>query len=174
MNEQALIFYFCAMLEEFKKQARDQRKINRRFLNRLSTRPPRDLDEHFHDLHEAAFEKIDCLDCANCCSTTSPIFIPKDIDRLAQRLRMKPSEFIETYLTVDEDGDYVLRSAPCPFLGDDHYCSVYEDRPRACREYPHTNRRKMHQILDLTYRNTLVCPAVLWIVEQLREKQVGS
>ena len=83
---------------------------------------------------------------------------------------MKPSEFITTYLKIDTEGDYVLQSAPCPFLGSDNYCSVYEHRPRACREYPHTNRRKMQQILDLTYRNTLVCPAVFWIVEEMRRK----
>jgi uncharacterized protein len=63
----------------------------------------------------------------------------------------------------------VLKSSPCAFLGADNYCSIYEARPRACREYPHTNRKKMHQILDLTMRNTQVCPAVLQIVERLEK-----
>src|ERR1700757_2109627 len=76
----------------------------------------------------------------------------------------------EAFEKIDEDEDYVLKQAPCPFLGDDNYCSVYEDRPTACREYPHTDRKNMYQILDLTYKNTLVCPAVLRIVDEVKKK----
>jgi Fe-S-cluster containining protein len=83
-------------------------------------------------------------------------------------LRMKPGDFIEHYLRIDEDHDYVLKSSPCPFLGTDNYCKVYESRPKACREYPHTDRKKMVQIMDLTYKNTLVCPAVLEMVERIK------
>ena len=82
---------------------------------------------------------------------------------------MKPGTFVEQYLKVDEDGDYVLTTAPCPFLDDENYCRIYEDRPKACREYPHTDRKKMVQITSLTYKNTLVCPAVLEIVERLKQ-----
>jgi hypothetical protein len=70
---------------------------------------------------------------------------------------------------MDEDKDAVLKHAPCAFLGTDNYCSIYESRPNACREYPHTDRKKMHQILDLTMKNTLVCPAVLEITERLKK-----
>jgi hypothetical protein len=81
---------------------------------------------------------------------------------------MRPADFIEKYLRIDEDNDYVLQSVPCAFLDADNYCSVYEARPKACREYPHTNRKKMVRILDLTHKNTRVCPAVLEIVERLK------
>ncbi len=155
-------------LDAFRKSSTDRRRSNQAFLRRLRRKPPKDLDQRFHELHENAFETIDCLSCANCCKTTSPIFLPKDIDRLARRFRLRPAAFIEEYLELDKEGDYVLRQAPCPFLGADNYCSVYEDRPRACREYPHTNRKRMHQILNLTYQNTMVCPAVLQIVAELQ------
>jgi uncharacterized protein len=141
---------------------------NKKFLLALKRKPPRKLDDVFHQLHEEVFERIDCLQCANCCKTTSPIFYDKDIDRLARRLRMKSVQFIETYLKVDEDGDYVLQKSPCVFLSADNYCQVYEDRPTACREYPHTDRKRMEQILDLTYQNTLVCPAVAEIIDSLK------
>ncbi len=85
---------------------------------------------------------------------------------------MKPGDFIDAYLRVDEEDDYVLKSAPCPFLGADNHCSVYDDRPKACREYPHTDRKKMVQIMDLTYKNTLVCPAVFEIVERLKKLEL--
>lgn len=160
-------------LDLFSKQSKAQSAFNKVFLKKLKQKKIRNLDTLFHTAHEEAFEQIDCLTCSNCCKTTSPIFYQKDIERVAKRLRMKPFEFIEKYLKVDEDNDYVLKQAPCPFLGTDNYCSVYEDRPTACREYPHTNRKNMFQVLDLTYRNTLVCPAVLKIVDEVKEK-LGS
>lgn len=73
---------------------------------------------------------------------------------------------------MDEEGDFVLKAAPCAFLDKDNYCRIYEHRPEACREYPHTDRKKMRQILDLTFRNTLVCPAVLRITENVK-KELG-
>jgi Fe-S-cluster containining protein len=53
-------------------------------------------------------------------------------------------------------------------LGDDNACSVYDDRPKACREFPHTNHRKMHTHLALAQHNIEICPAVFAIVEQLK------
>jgi Fe-S-cluster containining protein len=155
-------------LQKFKQSAKDQKKSNKKFIQKLKRQNPKDLDEGVHHLHEEVFREIDCLECANCCKTTSPIFIDKDIDRLARHFRIRPSEFITRYLHLDKEEDYVLNSSPCPFLGADNYCGVYEARPRACKEYPHTNRRKMFQILDLTFKNTLVCPAVLEIVNRLK------
>lgn len=144
-------------------------KENKVFFKKLKQKPPKNLDDLFHGLHEEVFEEIDCLACANCCKTTSPIFTDVDIDRLAKHLKMSPSNFYQKYLRRDEDNFQVLRSAPCPFLGTDNYCSVYEARPRACREYPHTDRRRMSQILDLTLQNTKVCPAVAEITERLKK-----
>ena len=142
---------------------------NKKFLQSLRKKDARQVDRAFHQTHEKVFEELDCLTCGNCCKTTSPIFYQNDIERVGKELRMKPGDFIEKYLKVDEDQDYVLKSSPCPFLGAGNQCSVYEDRPKACREYPHTNRKKMVQIMDLTHKNTLVCPAVFEIVERLKK-----
>ncbi len=143
---------------------------NERFFKRLKKVKPKTLDAAFHTLHDEAFECIDCLQCANCCKTTGPLFTNTDIDRLAKHLKMPAATFIDTYLKIDEDQDYVLKSVPCPFLGADNYCGVYEARPKACREYPHTDRNKMHQILNLTKKNIEVCPAVAKITEALKLK----
>jgi len=155
-------------LNQFKQTAKSRSEGNKKFLRKLKQAHAGKVDEAFAKTHETVFEKLDCLDCANCCKTTSPIFISSDIERLAKSFNIKPGAFIDKYLKIDEDGDYVLKSSPCPFLMSDNKCQVYEDRPRACREYPHTNRKKMFQIMDLTYQNTLVCPAVLEIVESLK------
>jgi Fe-S-cluster containining protein len=156
-------------LDQFRKDAERSKTENRKLFDKLKRKKPLALDETVHQLHREAFEDIDCLHCANCCKTTSPIFYEKDIERAAKNQRIKPGEFIDKYLHIDEDKDYVLNSAPCPFLDGENYCLIYEDRPAACREYPHTSRKRMYQIMDLTYRNTLVCPAVLRITEELKK-----
>jgi Fe-S-cluster containining protein len=159
-------------IERYLASAQNKATENKRFLQSLKKKDARKVDDTFHQLHEEVFEEIDCLECANCCKTTSPIFYETDIERVAKSLRMKPGDFIEKYLKIDEDKDYVLKSSPCPFLGPDNYCSVYEDRPKACREYPHTNRKKMVQITDLTFKNTLVCPAVFEMVERMKNVKI--
>lgn len=156
-------------LQHFNNESQKKAPENKKFLQRLKQRDPRVVDDAFHTVHENVFEKIDCLTCANCCKTTSPIFYQNDIERIAKFLRLRPGEFIEKYLRIDEENDYVLKSSPCVFLDRENYCSIYEARPKACREYPHTDRKKMVQIMDLTYRNTLVCPAVAEMVERLKK-----
>ena len=140
--------------------------LNIKFIKKLKNNP-KDLDKTIASIHQEIFDKTDCLACANCCKTTSPIFRNKDIDRISAHLHLKPAKFIEKYLHVDEDGHYVLNIAPCPFLLDDKRCDIYVQRPAACREYPHTNRKRFYQIVDLTVKNAEICPAVETILEKL-------
>jgi Fe-S-cluster containining protein len=161
-------------MQEVIRRAPELRDRNLALVKRLKRKKPTDLDQVFHAAHDAAFARMDCLQCANCCKTTSPLLLPKDIEQLAQHLRMKPGAFEERYVRVDEDGDKVFRAAPCPFLGADNHCSVYASRPKACREYPHTNRKKIHQILDLTLANALICPAVDAVLHQARKHYLGE
>lgn len=138
-------------------------------LDKIRARRKSGLDQEIQARHEQAFEQIDCLQCANCCKTTGPLLLNKDIDRLAGAMKLRPADFTEKFLRIDEDRDYVFKSMPCPFLKDDNYCSVYESRPNACREYPHTQQRDQLQKLPLTYENSLICPAVALVVNGLRE-----
>ena len=156
--------------EELKTKASDRKKANKKLFRKLKKVNPSELDRVMASLHRETFEKINCLDCANCCKSISPFLIDRDIQRIAKFLRMKPSEFVSDYMFEDEEGDYVFKKSPCPFLMDDNYCSIYEVRPRACREYPHTDRKRFVQILDLTLKNTSICPAVFEMVEDLHEK----
>jgi Fe-S-cluster containining protein len=160
------------MLDTYKKYlsiAHKNKVNNHKFLEQLKKKRKAGLDLLMQQLHEAAFEEIDCLQCANCCKTTGPLLLSKDIDRLASALNIRPAIFAETFLKRDEDGDDIFKTMPCPFLGSDQYCTVYEARPNACREYPHTQQRDQLQKLKITYENSLICPAVAKIVEQLKE-----
>lgn len=128
------------------------------------------MDALVHELHDEFSSKIDCLLCANCCRSLGPAIYDKDIDKIAKALKMKPSDVVHHYLKVDEDGDYVFRTMPCPFLMDDNYCSIYEYRPKACREYPHTDRKKFEQIFRLTVKNTATCPIAYEVMSKLITK----
>lgn len=158
-------------LAESIQKAIKRKAENKALVKHLKRIKPNQLDDKFHSQHVDVFSEIDCLDCANCCKTTSPTFYGRDIDRLAKHLKIKPSSFIDQYLRIDEDNDYVLKMAPCPFLHLDNYCSVYDSRPAACREYPHTNRKRIYQLLDLSLKNTTICPAVARIFERLSDEQ---
>lgn len=155
--------------ENIKAKAASKKKENKKFFQRLRKRPPKDLDDQMQGLHEEVFADTDCLTCANCCKTTSPIFTDKDIHRIAKRFKLKAREFSDRYLKIDEDGDQVLKSSPCSFLQDDNKCMIYDIRPKACAEYPHTDRKRFHQITQLTLKNLSICPAAFRIVEKLKE-----
>ena len=158
------------ILKELVQRAKDKHNENKNYFQKLRKKKPKNLDSIMSDIHDEVFEYIDCLECANCCKTTGPLLKDKDIDRLSKFLKMKSKLFIEQYLRIDEDNDYVFKEMPCVFLASDNYCLVYEARPKACREYPHLDRRKIFQIGNLTVKNTEVCPAVFDGVEKLKEK----
>ena len=158
------------ILKNLPKLAKDTHIENKKFFNKLKKKTPKHLDTLMQELHDAEFKKTDCLTCANCCKTTGPLFTDKDVARIAKHLRMKEQKFIEIYLRVDEDQDFVLKSVPCTFLGADNYCSIYDVRPKACGEFPHTNRKKFQQISDLTLQNVAICPAAFNIVEAMKKR----
>lgn len=154
-------------LEFYRKQALQKQKEHKKFLDGLKKKPPKNLDYVVQETHEEVFEHIDCLQCANCCKTTGPLYTEKDIERIAKHLRMKPADFEAKFLRVDEDQDKVLQNLPCFFLNEDNTCSIYDVRPKACREYPHTDRKKIYQINSLMIKNTVICPAAYEFVERM-------
>ena len=157
-------------LKSLPEKAKQKHAENKKYLRKLKKRPPKNLDTVMQLLHEEEFSRTNCLECANCCKTTGPLFTDTDIVRIAKHLKVKPQKFIGDYLRVDEDGDYVLKQVPCPFLGTDNYCSIYQVRPKACREYPHTDRKKFYQINELTLKNVAICPAAYNIVEAMKRE----
>ena len=149
--------------------AESRKKENKKLLQRLKKQKPKDLDKTINELHDQAFEVIDCLECANCCKSISPSVQDNDIQKIAKTLKIKPSAVVSKYMLLDDENDYVMNTAPCPFLMSDNCCEVYTSRPLACKGYPHTDRNKMSQILDLTLKNTMICPAVAYIFEELKK-----
>lgn len=165
--------YFCVMedlINNLPKLAKEKHKVHQKFLKKLRQKKPKSLDRDMQVLHDETFEEINCLSCANCCKTIGPLFTNKDIQRIAKRFKIKSTTFVDNYLYLDEDNDYVLKQLPCPFLDDDNRCLIYDVRPKACAEFPHTDRKKFYQINYLTLKNTAVCPAAFSIVEKMLER----
>lgn len=150
--------------------AQEKFSENKKYFERLRNKTPKHLDQTVEKIHDEVFSKTDCTQCANCCKTTGPLFKQKDIERLAAHKKIRPAEFVTKYLRVDEDGDFVLQKVPCVFLDQNNLCTVYDIRPQACREYPHTNRKKIYQIADMTLKNVAICPAAFEIVERIKKQ----
>lgn len=148
----------------WKKRSRDLQKQFKRFLDRVVVSK---YIKQLPELHEQAFERINCLDCANCCKNHSPTFKTPDIKRISKYLRLKESVLIDQYLTLDEDNDYVLKQSPCVFLNTDNTCQIYDVRPSDCARYPYTDEDVLLKRKQITLANTQVCPAVFSILEKI-------
>lgn len=155
--------------DSIKSKATQKSKIYKKLTTSLKLEKDQKVDQLFHHAHEAVFEELDCLQCANCCKTTSPVFTERDIERIALHLKVRPVTFIGQYLMRDEESDWVLKQSPCAFLEPDNTCRIYSHRPVACKTYPHTNRKKVRQLMDLTLKNSLICPAVQLMLDSLEQ-----
>jgi uncharacterized protein len=162
--------YTRKALKELPEKIKRNSKQLLEYLRKLRNKNPKKLDYIFARIHNQVFEKFDCLACANCCRKLGPKFLVRDIDRISRFLSVHPKTFRLQYLEVDEDNDYILQKLPCRFLCDDNSCFIYNERPKACAEYPYTDSRNMRGKLMLTHRNIATCPAVLEIVEKVKSE----
>jgi uncharacterized protein len=146
---------------------KEQQKAYKQFLQRADKNK---VLKQLPQLHEEAFEKIDCLQCAACCKNYSPRFKTPDVKRISKHLGLKESVFIDTYLDVDNEGDFVVKKTPCPFLGADNLCSIYEVRPSDCARFPYTNEDVIIKRQALTLKNATFCPIVVHVLDGLSNK----
>ncbi len=149
---------------DWQKRSADHQKKYKQFLQKPYRKK---VLEQLPELHATAFETIDCLQCGACCKNYSPRFKTPDIKRIARYLKMKEGVFIATYLRLDNDGDYVARQAPCPFLGADNYCGIYEERPSDCHRFPYTDEDVLIDRPQITLKNTSFCPITFYVMEAL-------
>jgi len=134
---------------------------------------PKELDEHFHRLHNEIFYKYDydCCKCNNCCNLYDIRMEPKDIAAVAGHLGITENDFIEKYLIPDkrEFDCLIIKDKPCNFLDSNGKCRIYEYRPSVCRGFPYTNKPdrlyNMLSILDFMEE----CPVIFEIIEELKK-----
>jgi|SRR5690606_25679479 len=156
------------LLHNWEKKSADRKKLYRQFLQRADKNK---VLRQLPDYHEEAIQKVDCLQCARCCKNYSPRFKTPDVKRIARHLGMKESVFISTYLRVDEEGDFVVQSVPCPFLNEDNTCRIYDERPSDCRRFPYTDEDVLLKRPQLTLKNASFCPITYYVLEKLMASQ---
>jgi Fe-S-cluster containining protein len=152
------------LLENWEKKSGEHQKLYKQFLDRADKKK---VLKVLPDLHEEAFSNINCLNCAACCKSYSPRFKMPDIKRISKYLGMKETELIDKYLYQDNEGDYVAKTKPCPFLGADNYCSIYDVRPTDCARFPYTDEDVLLKRPLITIKNSTFCPIVYFVLEKL-------
>lgn len=117
------------------------------------------LPETFSAEKEIQFECKKGISCWNaCCSNIDISLTPYDILRLKNRLDMTSTQFLQDYTVpyeMEKDGIAGVKFRPvengtaCRFMRPEG-CSVYEDRPTACRYYPVAllSMRKQDEYVD--------------------------
>lgn len=155
------------ILHNWQKRSAERQKLYKNYLLKADKNK---VLKQLPDFNEVAYEKINCLNCAACCKNYSPRFKTPDIKRIAKHLDLKEGVFIQKYLILDEEGDYVVNTKPCPFLGADNYCAIYEVRPSDCARFPYTDEDVILKRVPLTLKNSTFCPIVYFVLEELVKK----
>ncbi|MFH1312348.1 MAG: YkgJ family cysteine cluster protein [Candidatus Eisenbacteria bacterium] len=141
-----------------------------RYLLDICDLSTKDIDTIVRKHYRAVSGEIECRDCGNCCKVFRPMLTASDIDRLAVRLKIPREDFITKYLNAYKDGEeHYYKLTPCPFLVD-NACSVYSDRPDACRVYPSLRRAGFVARLDRAFSSCSVCPIVYNVYERVKQE----
>lgn len=158
------------LVDDWKRNAEKNDDRNYEFLRSLKYRDYGfEPDDVAGELHEQAFQSLDCTRCANCCKTLNITFNDDDIARVSQHLGISSDDLVSEHLE-EVDGSLQTRDKPCPFLGDDDHCTIYEIRPTVCREYPYTNKDGLVFRTIGIANSALTCPAVFNVVENMRRR----
>lgn len=131
-----------------------------------------ELDALVHAIYAEIAPAIDCKSCANCCLKMCITVDDQDIERVAKRLGVSSEEFESQHVAADGDyGEKFMPEEPCPMLGGT-MCTVYEDRPKVCREFPHLDKDNFRTRLLGVIGSAEVCPIVFNVLEELK-RQLG-
>ena len=100
--------------------------------------------------------QFDCTKClAFCCSIYERVEVtPRDVRRLAKHFQLTKEQAEKRFTTVRWGGRVLRRrndkllGRACKFLDPEtRYCTIYEARPQACREYPGRTRCSYYEVL---------------------------
>lgn len=130
---------------------------------------PPEVDKVSQELSAKAFEKIDCMSCANCCKSSPPLIEEEDIRKISKHLGVSKKAFRKKYVLEDINGDLSFISVPCVFLEEDNSCSIYDIRPKACRRYPHMDEGKFYKLRRVHAKNVLSCPIAYEVVGKIQK-----
>lgn len=111
------------------------------------------IDQIVHRLNKTISNSISCVDCGNCCRNLRPIATDEAL------LPFVLPENIATYKYLKE---FTCKNLAC------NRCSVYDERPEECRQYPYLHRDNFVNRTGEIIQNYEICPIVFNVVEQLK------
>jgi len=161
-------------LEKLAKKKEDENWEFRSFLKFHDDLPEEQIDELVFKVADEIGSSIECSSCGRCCKELRPMLSEKDQQRLAGRLAMTIEQLRERYLKYDKSDDepgWQIKAAPCPFQKDNK-CTVYEDRPENCRDYPYLHKPEFRCRTWGMIERTFTCPIVFHVMEELK-KELG-
>lgn len=159
------------LLRHHAKEFQKNRKRLRQFITRNEDTISEKDAPLLADAEKTAWEKVNCLDCANCCKVMTPTYTKADIERISTYLKMTPTEFKKKWLVYErESRSWVNKSRPCQFLDlKTNKCTIYEVRPADCAGFPHLQKRPFKDYFYLHKQNIEYCPATLEMVKKFEE-----
>lgn len=161
------------IVDDWRQHAEEHTSSNLAFLRSLRHESEKAVDRAARRLHREVFSIVDCTRCANCCKEMIPSFSEDEIETIAQHLGMESQQFAAIYLAkLQGDDQSIPRSKPCPFLGEDDRCVIYEVRPASCADFPCTNKARFATLSQFHSDNTVHCPAAFYVVEQMRARGI--
>jgi len=164
-----------SLIKKFAADVLEHRSRFRRFLSRVESNPPKQLDNYADVIDKEVWNETDCLACSNCCRTMTPTYTFKDLQRISKHLNMTIKQFKEKWLYKDKNGDWMNVNTPCQFLDKKtNMCSIYEIRPKDCTEFPHLTKKKMTDYMHVHKQNVQHCPATFKMVEKLMARINGG
>lgn len=118
-------------------------------------------------------DATDCTQCANCCRVATVRMREREIEPLAKAVGVSVAEFLERYTEQSpEEGLTLKRNEQGCLLLDGNLCSIYEDRPFTCRQFPNLVRgdgpisTRMWQMVD----RACYCPIVYNALEAYKDE----
>ncbi|MDW8394467.1 MAG: YkgJ family cysteine cluster protein [Chitinophagales bacterium] len=149
--------------------ARTRREENLRFLRMIQSVPSERFDRVALPIAQEQTERIDCTLCANCCRSVQPGVLPEELPVLARCAHMEVTSFSRQWVKKEAGtGIAYLHRLPCLFLQENR-CSIYNDRPLSCRDYPHLQHPGLKFRLRSLISQYSVCPIVFNTLEALKE-----
>ncbi len=156
-------------LENLDGAFKSKKKKYKKFLKKFDKKYIPGIEEKIIELDEKVWKKTACLECGNCCTRMTPTFTEKDITRIAKVVGLTKAQFKKKYLEKDDSGDWINKTTPCQFLGEDLKCSVYEHRPVDCATFPHHHNIPFDDYNHIYEQNMEYCPATFSLVKKLEK-----
>lgn len=155
-------------LEKIKKEGEFRYDENFRFRVFLKSKDTKRLDDIVHSINDEVSALIDCTKCGNCCKELKPTVTHKDIKKISVRIN-RSQHAVKEEITETVEGETCFKNLPCIFLSENK-CTIYEDRPQDCSEFPFLNKKSFNMRLWGVIGNYSICPIVYNVFEILKKK----